>query len=116
MAYVDMFAGPVRTADKDIYLAYVGRMQALTKQAGALSVMACWGDDAPGGMPNNPLAAALDVKAGETLVTRLVIWESRSARDRGWAEVMAHPDMHTLSPPIDRSRVRYAGFDVIDEL
>ncbi len=115
MAYVDMFVGPVPTADKDVYAAYVVKMQALTKQAGALSAMACWGDDAQGGMPNNPLATALDLKAGETLVTRYVKWESRSARDAGWAVLMAHPDMQTLAPPLDRSRVRYAGFEVLDE-
>ncbi|MBK8456262.1 MAG: DUF1428 domain-containing protein [Phyllobacteriaceae bacterium] len=116
MVYVDVFVGPVPTADKEIYLAYARKMQAMTKQAGALSVMACWGDDSPGGMPNNPLATALDLKTGETLVTRFVKWESRIARETGWAALMKHPEMQTLSPPFDRSRVRYAGFDVIDEL
>lgn len=116
MAYVDVFVGPVQTADKEIYLAYARKMQSLTKQAGALSVMTCWGDDSPGGMPNNPLATAQDLKAGETLVTRFVKWESRIARETGWAGLMKNPDMGSVSPPFDRSRVRYAGFDVLDEL
>ena len=117
MAYMDMFVGPVLTGNKDAYHAYAQKMGALTMKAGALSVTACWGSDAPQGMLN-PLASAVKLEPGETLVTRIVRWKSKDARDAGWAEMMKNPDMQSapIPMPFDRARVYYGGFEDLSEL
>ncbi|MGB8816335.1 MAG: DUF1428 domain-containing protein [Rhizobiaceae bacterium] len=116
MAYLELFVGPVLNSGKDDYRAYAQKMGALTMKAGALSVTACWGEDTPGGMLK-ALAPAVKVEPGETIVGRLVKWPSKAARDAGWANMMQTPDseISSVHMPFDRSRVHYAGFDVLDE-
>ena len=116
MAYLDLFVGPIATGNKDAYNAYAEKMAALTMQAGALSVVACWGADLPEGMPCL-LAASVDVGADETVVLRMVSWNSRQDRDAGWAAMMNNPAMQAaaVDMPFDRSRVRYCGFEVLSD-
>lgn len=115
MAYIELFVGPVLTANKDAYDAYAAKMGALTMQAGALSVAACWGDDAPLGMVK-PLASLVQLEPGETLVARIVRWKSKEARDEGWAQMMTGPAMQSepIEMPFDRSRVCHGGFEELD--
>ncbi len=116
MAFLEVFVGPVPTTSKDLYHAYATQMGALTMQAGALSVTACWGADGPQGMLI-PLAGAVKVEVGETLVVRIVRWSSKAARDEGWAMMMNTPDPQAASiqMPFDRTRVCYAAFDEFGE-
>ena len=112
MAYIDLFVGPVLTANKQAYDTYAAKMGALTMKAGALSVAACWGEETPHGMVK-PLASLMQIEPGETLVARIVRWQSKEARDQGWAGMINDPAMQ--SEPIqmlfDRTRVCHAGFD-----
>lgn len=112
MAYLEVFVGPVLTSNKDAYSTYAQKMGALTLQAGALSVTACWGDEASQGMLRT-LASVVKLEPGETLVARIVRWESKAARDEGWAGMMKVPAMQSepIQMPFDRTRVCYAGFE-----
>ncbi len=112
MAYMEMFVGPVLTSNKDAYSAYAQKMGALTLQAGALSVAACRGDEAPQGMLRT-LASMVQLEPGETLVARIVRWKSKEARDQGWAGMMKSPAMQSepVRMPFDRSRVCHGGFE-----
>lgn len=112
MIYMDMFVGPVLASNKEAYGVYAQKIGALTLQAGALSATACWGLEQPQGMVK-PLAAAVELQPGEMLVTRIVRWKSKEAREEGWAELMKNPQMQAASTPMpfDRTRVLYAGFE-----
>ena len=112
MAYIELFVGPVLTENKQAYDTYAAKMGALTLQAGALSVAACWGDEAPLGMLKS-LASAVQIEPGETLVARVVRWKSKEARDEGWAGMMTNPAMQSqpIEMPFDRSRVCHSGFE-----
>lgn len=112
MAYIELFVGPVLTENKQAYETYAAKMGALTLQAGALSVAACWGDDTPQGMLMS-LTSAVQIEPGETLVARMVRWKSKEARDEGWAGMMKSLTMQTepIQMPFDRSRVCYSGFE-----
>ena len=116
MAFLEMFVGPVPTTSKDVYHAYAAQMGALTMQAGAMSVTACWGADGPQGVLS-PLAGAVKADVGETIVARIVRWSSKAARDEGWAAMMKTPDLQAASIPVpfDRARVCYAAFDELGE-
>lgn len=115
MAFLEIFIGPVPTASKDDYSAYARQMGAITRKVGALSVTACWGTDGGKSMVP-PLAGDMKVGDDETIVTRIVRWTSKAARDEAWGEMMKNPDpqMATIQMPFDRTRVRYAAFEEID--
>lgn len=112
MVYMDMFVGRILNENKEMYESYASKMQALSLEAGALSASACWDLEHPQGMLNS-LAAAVKVEPGETLVTRIVRWKSKEARDAGWAEIMSNAEMQSGSIPIpfDRTQVYYAAFE-----
>ena len=116
MAYLEMFVGSVASDKKDDYRNYAGKMEAITLRAGALSVSACWGLSTPQGMLK-VLADGVQVGADETLVTRIVRWQSKTARDEGWAKMMSTPDpeMANIQMPFDRTRVYYADFEELGE-
>ncbi len=116
MAFLEVFVGPVPTTSKHLYHAYATQMGALTMQAGALSVTACWGADGPQAMLS-PLAGAVKVEVGETLVARIVRWSYKAARDEGWATMMKTPDLQAalIQAPFDRTRVRYAAFEELGD-
>ena len=49
MSYVDGFVCAVPTANREAYLIHAQDAAAIFKALGALSVVACWRDDAPEG-------------------------------------------------------------------
>ena len=116
MAYIDVFCGPVATSDKDVYIAYAKTMQAMALSAGALSVTASWGSDFPEGRATT-FQMAVKARGDETVVTRIVKWKSKEARDAGWAEMMkpTDPPAAPIAMPFDRSRVIMGGFDILSE-
>lgn len=57
MPYVDGFVAAVPTANKEKYLKHAKDTVAVFKDAGALKVVECWGDDVPDGkLTSFPLA------------------------------------------------------------
>jgi uncharacterized protein YbaA (DUF1428 family) len=116
MAYIDVFCGPVANADKDVYITYAKTMEAMALRAGALSVTACWGSSFPDGRPTS-FQMAVKARPDETVVTRMVKWESEEARNAGWAEMMKPTDPPTEPPkmPFDHARVMMGGFEILSE-
>ncbi len=112
MVYMDMFVGRILNENREMYEAYASKMQALSLEAGALSASACWGVEQAQGMLN-PLAALVKVEPGEALVTRIVRWKSKEARDAGWAKIMNNAQMQSgsIQIPFDRTQVYYSGFE-----
>ena len=49
MAYVDGFVAAVPTANRETYLEYAKKFDALFIAHGALKAVECWGDDVPEG-------------------------------------------------------------------
>lgn len=116
MAYIDVFCGPVATADKDVYTAYARTMEEMALRAGALSVTACWGSDFPEGRPTS-FQLAVNARPDETIVARFVKWKSKEARDAGWAEMMKPSQTPTepIAMPFDHARVMIGGFEILSE-
>jgi uncharacterized protein YbaA (DUF1428 family) len=110
MAYVDGFAAPVRTADKDAYIAYARWAWAMFRKHGALRMVECWGDDVPDGVVTSfPMAVKLE--EGETAVFSWIEWPDRATRDACHAAMATDPDMAALGEmPFDGKRMIYGGF------
>lgn len=114
MNYVDGFVAAVPTANRTAYEAYAAKGAALFKEAGALAVVECWGDDVPEGkLTSFPLAVKREPH--ETVIFSWVTWPSREVRDAAWKKLMDDPRMSPEhSPmPLDGKRLIYGGFQVM---
>lgn len=116
MTYVDGFVAAVPTANRETYLRHAKAAAAVFREAGALGVVECWGDDVPEGkLTSFPLA--VQRKPDETVVFSWITWPSRAARDEGMKKAMAdarlRPDRNPM--PFDGKRLIYGGFQVLME-
>lgn len=112
MTYVDGFVAAAPTASRETYQAHVRTMGAVFKEAGALRVVDCWGEDVPDGkLTSFPMAVKKE--AGETVVFGWIEWPSRAARDAGFEKAMKDPRMTSMAMPFDGKRMIFGGFDVI---
>jgi uncharacterized protein YbaA (DUF1428 family) len=117
MAYVDIFMAAVATEKKQIYLDYARKMDQMFKDAGALEVVECWGNDVPEGkLTSFPMAVKR--APDETVATGWIKWASKEVRDAAWGELMKRPEMQPGAGPMpfDGKRMIFGGFDVILEL
>ena len=116
MNYVDGFVTPVPSANKEAYLAHAKTFAQKLKDAGALGVTECWGDDVPEGKVTS-FGLAVKRESTETVVFSWITWPSRAVRDAAWAKLMADPAMAPGATPIpyDGKRLIYGGFQVIME-
>jgi uncharacterized protein YbaA (DUF1428 family) len=116
MAYVDGFVAAVPTAHKDAYMEHCRIAAAVFRDAGALRIVDCWGDDVPDGkLTSFPMAVKKE--ADETVAMGWVIWPDRAARDTGWAKSMADPRMSADGNPMpfDGKRLIFGGFEMFLE-
>lgn len=114
MPYVDGFVAAVPTANKEKYLKHAKDAVAVFKDAGALKVVECWGDDVPDGeVTSFPLAVKR--KEDETVVFSWIVWPSKEARNAGMGKVMADERMESNPMPFDGRRLIYGGFEMLFE-
>ena len=111
MNYLDGVVAAVPTANKAAYKAHAEEAAKVFKKHGALSLTECWGDDVPEGETNSLHTAVLR-KPDETVVMSWIAWESKAARDAGWAAIMQDPDM-PQERPFDGKRMIWGGFEVM---
>lgn len=116
MAYVDGFVIPVKTTNKETYLAMARKAAEIWKDHGAIEVVECWGDDVPAGkLTSFPLAVKLE--EDETVVFSWVTWPDRESRDAGNDKVMNDPRMREMETdmPFDGKRLIFGGFEVLNK-
>ena len=116
MSYVDGFVAAVTTANKEAYVEFTKLTGQVFKDAGALSVIDCWGDDVPEGKVTS-FPMAVKAKPDETVVFGWIIWKDKSARDAGMAKAMKDPRMSgdPSAMPFDGQRMIFGGFEMISE-
>ena len=114
MSYIDGFVAAVPNKNKDKYIEHAKASAVVFKDHGALRITEAWGDDVPDGEVTS-LPMAVKCKDDETVVFSMVEWQSKEARDAGWAAVMEDPRMHpeTNPMPFDGKRLIYGGFEVL---
>ena len=114
MAYVDGIVSAVPTSNLDTFRQYSQLFAPVFKEAGALQVVDCWGDDVPEGeLTSFPMA--VKCREDETVVFSWIVWPSKEARNAGWKKLETderfHPDKNPM--PFDGKRMIYGGFNVI---
>ena len=117
MAYVDGFVAAVPTANRENYLEYARKFDALFIAHGAIKAVECWGDDVPEGKVTS-FSMAVKREPDESILFSWITWPSKEVRTAGWEKLMKLPEMQpdANQMPFDGKRMIYGGFDVILEL
>lgn len=115
--YVDGFLLPVPKAKVEAYREMASKAGEIWREYGALEYVECVADDVqPGEVTSFPQAVAL--QDDETVVFAWIVYESREARDRINAAVMADPRMNEFDPadmPFDGKRMMWGGYRTLVE-
>lgn len=113
MSYVDGYVIAVPTANKEKYKAFAESTLSLFRDHGATRLVECWGDEVPqGDLTSFPMA--VKKKDDETVMFSWIWWESKEARDKGWAGIMADPRLPPQGgEPFDSKRMLIGGFEVL---
>ncbi len=117
MAYVDGFVAAVPTANRETYLEYAKKFDAMFMAHGALSAVECWSDDVPEGKVTS-FSMAVKREPDESILFSWITWPSKEARNSAWEKLMRLPEMqpNANTMPFDGKRMIYGGFEVILEL
>ncbi|HKU84723.1 MAG TPA: DUF1428 domain-containing protein [Casimicrobiaceae bacterium] len=117
--YVDGFVVPVPAQKLDAYRQIAEKSGRIWLEHGALQFCECVADDVkPGKVTSFPQSVQL--KDDEVVVFSWIVYESREARDRINAKVMADPRLEEMMNPkdlpFDSKRMFFGGFKTIVEL
>ena len=114
MTYVNGFVIAVPTDRREEYRKFAELAAPIFREAGALQVVECWGDDVPEGkLTSFPMAVKLE--AGETVVFSWITWPNRQARDEGMQKSMVDLNQQPGEMPFDGKRMIFGGFQMIVE-
>ena len=117
--YVDGFVVPVPAKNLEAYRQLAEKSGRIWLEHGALQFCECVADDVkPGKLTSFPQSVQL--KDDEVVVFSWIVYESREARDRINAKVMADPRLEEMMDPkdlpFDGMRMFFGGFRTIVEL
>ena len=112
MTYATGFLTPVKSEDKDRYIASAAKSWPLFKKYGAIKHVETWGTDVPAGkLTSFPMAVKLE--PGEVVVFSWLIWPDKATADACWGQMENDPDFADMDMPFDGKRMMWGGFDVI---
>ena len=114
MTYVTGFVTPVKTVDRERYIASAKAAAPLFKEYGALTQVEAWGDKVPDGTLTD-FKRAVKAEADETVVLSWVTWPDKATADAFETKMMSDPRFSELDMPFDGKRMIYAGFETIFE-
>ena len=115
MAYLSIMIAPVKTADREAYLAHAHQMWPLFQKHGALGLQEQWSVDVPDGHTTSfPMSVKLE--EGESIAVGWIIWPDRETHDRAWEVLDNDPEMMAHDLPFDGRRMVFGGFETILDL
>jgi uncharacterized protein YbaA (DUF1428 family) len=116
--YIDGFVVPIPKARMEDYKKLARTAAAVWKEYGALEYVEAVADDVQVGELTS-FPRSVQLKEDETVVFAYVVYESREARDRINAQVMADPRIAGTDPasmPFDGKRMIWGGFSAMIDL
>jgi uncharacterized protein YbaA (DUF1428 family) len=114
MSYITGFLVPVKTADKDRYIASAEKSWPLFQKYGALEQVETWGEDVPPGKVTG-FDLAVKLEDGEVPVFSWLRWPDRATADKCWEQMQNDPDFSDMDMPFDGKRMMWGGFAPVFE-
>jgi uncharacterized protein YbaA (DUF1428 family) len=114
MSYITGFLAPVRSENKDRYVASAHAGWALFKEYGATAQVEGWGEDVADGETAS-FPKAVQLQDGEVAVFSWVIWPDKATADAAWATMESDQRMRELDMPFDGKRMIIGGFTPVFE-
>ena len=115
MPYIEGFAAPVPTANKDLYIEQAREGAEYFKKLGATRVVECWADDVPKGEVTD-FYKAVQAKDDESVIFSWVEYPDKATRDEANAKMREDAEMQNMEMPFDAKRMFWGGFEqVVDE-
>jgi uncharacterized protein YbaA (DUF1428 family) len=115
VTYIEGFVIPVKTADREAFLAHARRLDPLFLEQGALRVVESWGVKVPEGKVTD-FNRAVAAEPGETVAFAWIEWPNRATRDAGMARLEGNPEMMAGPMPFDGRRMIFGEFEVVVDL
>ena len=116
MSYIDGFVIPVPDANRDAFIAFANKFDAIFLEFGATRVIECWGDDVPAGKVTD-FRRAVQAADGESVIFSWIEWPDKATRDIGMEKVMKDPRMDAAGGmPFDGKRMIFGSFTPVVEL
>ncbi len=116
MSYVDIFVAAVASENRDTYQHHAKEAAQAFRALGALSVVACWGDDlVDSGMTSFP--GSVGCEEGETVAVSWIVWPSKEIRNKSMARAGDDPRLNPEHNPMpfDGARMIFGSFEMIVE-
>jgi len=110
--YIDLIVASVPNHRKLEYLEFCQVSSKFMKKFGAVQCFDFWGDDIPAGQLTS-LPLAVKANADETIVSSLIIWPSKEARNKGMELCEQDPEFNQLDMIFDGKKVIFGGFQVL---
>ena len=112
MPYITGFLTPVKSENKDRYIASAHASWPLFQKYGALEQVETWGSDVPDGkLTSFPMAVKLE--PGEVVALSWIRWPDKAAADTCFANMQSDPAFADLDMPFDTQRMIWGGFETI---
>lgn len=110
MRYIEAMLGSAPTDKKEAYREAAQTMSAIFHKHGALRTLDAWGVQVPRGGETD-MHRAVQAQDGETIVFACMEWESKEARDKGFAA--AEPEMMRANafPPLNGALAIFGRFE-----
>jgi uncharacterized protein YbaA (DUF1428 family) len=111
MMYFQGFVIPVKSGNKQAYLAMAKKATPIFAEYGAIGTVECWGDDVVDGKVTD-LKKAVQANDDETVVLSWVWWPDKATCDAAAGKIMADDRVKPDGAmPFDGQRLIYAGFE-----
>ena len=112
--FIDGFVASVPDAEKEKYIEFAKRVDAIFVENGASRVVDGWANDVPHGTLTD-FWRAVAAKEGESVVFGYIEWPDKATRDAGFDAAMKDDRMQS-PPPFDGKRMIFGGFEAISVL
>ena len=114
MSYITGFLTPVKSVDKDRYIASSKKAWPAFQKYGCLEQVETWGEDIPSGKVTG-FDLAVQLEDGEVPVFSWLRWPDRATADKCWEQMQSDPDFADMDMPFDGKRMMWGGFAPIFE-
>ncbi|WP_406852859.1 DUF1428 domain-containing protein [Brevundimonas sp. BH3] len=112
MGYVTGFLTPVKSENKERYVASAEAAWPHFQRYGATAHVENWVVDVPDGKVTS-FPMAVKQEEGEVVVFSWLVWPDKATADNAWASMEKDPAFADMDMPFDGKRMMWGGFETV---